>query len=71
MNAAAPLASSLIRGGNGLVWQYKFYNDRGPTCESASRVVDEFFDQEYDEVRERFLDLLAEFRKIEGEDFGS
>ena len=69
LKMAFALHEKMWMGSEGRINRYHFFS-REEGCPYAAQAAREFEEQEYPAVREAFLDLLAEFRKIEGEGFG-
>jgi len=60
-------------GSEGFCERYNFFlttSEYGADCTYARKCMDLFLSEDYPEIRVLFLEVLAEFRSIEGEDFG-
>ena len=70
MRRAYSLYSAIWQDSEGMVNRHHFFSTQD-NCPYADKAAARFEKEEYPAVRAAFLDLLAEFRKIEGEDWGS
>ena len=60
-------------GSEGFCERYNFFLETSPhgkDCAYALKCLDLFLSEDYPEIRTLFLDLLSEFRNIEGATFG-
>ena len=60
-------------GSEGFCERYNFFLEssiHGADCAYARKCMDLFLSEDYPEIRVLFLELLSEFRKVEGAGFG-
>lgn len=69
LHVAHVLHEKMWVGSEGNINRFHFFS-REPDCEHAISVCQNFEKDEYEGMRAAFLDLLVEFRKMEGEEFG-
>lgn len=72
-NAAVAPAQPSLKRSEGMLERYNWFinnSNMGDDCTYARKCEDLFLRDDYEEIRDLFLECLEEFRKIEGLTFG-
>lgn len=58
---------------NGMLERYNYFiynSEHGRECKYARKCLDIFLEEDYEDIRKLLLEVLSEFRNVEGDKFG-